>query len=66
MHAAYNLTTGVVMIVEGSGNQFKRYVAMEGRWDITHGLGKSRWVFAHGKDAEDKVYAKAVAILKRG
>lgn len=66
MHAAYNLTTGVIVIVEGSGNQFKRHIAEVSRLDVAFGLGKSRWVFAHGKDAEERALAKAGVSRKRG
>ena len=65
-HAAYNLTPGEIIMIVGSGNSFKRRIASVQRCDHALGYGKGRWIWAHGKDAVEKVCAKAVAIQKRG
>lgn len=65
MHAAYNLTIGEIFETS-HGNHLKRLVAEANRLEKALGLGKGRWIFAHGKDAVKKVCAKAVAIQKRG
>ena len=56
-HAAYNLITGEVLVTSRS-NHLKRWVARTNRWDIAHGYGAGRWVFAHGANWRDKLASK--------
>lgn len=53
-HIAYNIVTGEV-ITTTRGNHLKRLVARNQAWDIAHGYGKGKWMFAHGSDCEEKM-----------
>lgn len=56
-HAALNLTTGEVLTASHS-NHLKRRVARNTHYDIIHGYGASKWVFAHGENWADILAAK--------
>ena len=56
-HAAYNLETGEV-ITTNNGNHLKRCVARASRWNRTHGYPVGTWIFAHGKDKEQRLRQK--------
>ncbi len=53
-HVAYNLITGEV-ITSNTGNELKRCVERNERWNRTNNFGKGKWVFAHGANAFDKI-----------
>lgn len=57
IHAAANLVTGEVLTTNHS-SYLKRRVAQIERWNIRHGFGSGRWVFAHGSDWRKKLEAK--------
>ena len=59
-HAAYNLATGEVL---ASTRAFglRRSVKRANRWNL--GNCRPEWIFAHGRDALDKVSVKATALL---
>lgn len=56
-HIAYNTLTGEVMMTNRA-NHLKRWVARTERWNIAHGYGTGKWVFAHGNNAIDRITAK--------
>ena len=58
LHIAYNLVTGEVLETNHA-NHLKRWVNRISFWDKKHGYPTGKWVFAHGKDAQERV-------LKRG
>jgi hypothetical protein len=57
IHAALNLTTGEVLTANRS-THLKRRVARIAHYDITHGYGASKWIFAHGENWADILAAK--------
>ena len=50
IHIAYNATTGEVL-TSSNGNNLNRRVKRIERWNIEHGYGRGKWVFAHGNPA---------------
>ena len=48
-HAAFNLTTGEVLTTNHA-NTLKRSVKRNTAWNVAHGYGKGKWVFAHTKN----------------
>ena len=56
-HAAMNLITGEVLTTNHA-NTLKRHVKRNTAWDIAHGYGKGKWVFAHGSDWQTKFAKK--------
>ena len=56
-HAAYNIATGEVL-TSNHANHLRRRVKKIERWNIEHGYGHGKWVFAHGKDWADKLARK--------
>lgn len=57
LHAAFNLATGEV-IATNRANHLKRRVARNTAWNVAHGYGAGRWIFAHGANCLDKLRAK--------
>ena len=57
-HSAYNLITGEV-IECNSGNALKKHVATITRFNKRYYNSPNKWVFAHGKNAIEKVCKKA-------
>jgi hypothetical protein len=57
LHIAYNLNTGEVIMTQ-RGNQLKRLVARNERWNIINGYGTGNWRFVHGADCEQKMAKK--------
>ena len=62
-HAAFNLITGEVLTTN-HGRHLKRRVAQVERWNLQHGYGAGKWVFAHGNDWREKTRRKIQ--VKRG
>lgn len=56
-HAAMNLDTYEV-ITTNHVNHLRRLVEKRASWDVAHGYGRGRWVFAHGVDWGSKLAAK--------
>lgn len=56
-HIAYNLTT-LEVVVCSRACDLKRRVAQITRWDVSHGYRGHHWVFAHGKNARNKLGEK--------
>ena len=56
-HAAMNLITGEVITANRSSH-LKRCVARRTRYDVAHGFGAGKWVFAHSKDWGNALYSK--------
>ena len=56
-HAAMNLITGEVRTTNHS-NHLKRCVKRSSAWDVRHGYGAGKWVFAHGENWREILGAK--------
>ena len=59
-HAAANIITGEVL-TSNHRNALRRRVAQIERWNLRHGYGSGRWVFAHGSDWGSKLGQKFIA-----
>lgn len=59
-HYAFNLTAEE-MIACTTGNHLKRIVSMNEQYNRKHGEKPGKWIFAHGKDADVKLYEKVNA-----
>lgn len=59
-HAAANTITGEVLTCN-HGRHLKRRVAQIERWNLRHGYGSGKWVFAHGSDWGAKLGQKFAA-----
>ena len=63
LHAAFNLTTGEV-ILTARACALRHRIKRNEAWDIAHGYyAKSEWVFAHGDKAYEKLCDKSAKLL---
>lgn len=63
LHAAFNLTTGEV-ILTARASALHRRIKHNEAWDIAHGYyAKSEWVFAHGDKAYEKLCDKSARLV---
>ena len=63
MHTAYNLITGEI-VVGNTANHLKRVVAYNSFVNNYYYNSSNKWVFAHGKNAIEKVCGKANTYYK--
>ena len=63
-HWAVNLATGEVL-GSSTGNQLKRHVRRNVRWDVRNGYGAGEWIFFHCPEAQMRERYEA-RITKRG